>query len=71
MRSAKGDTIMLPRCAPPLSVAFFSCYCRERLPYIQLREATVLAQALTRGRRVRAMLPKLRKEKAQRDVSSM
>lgn len=42
---------------------------RERIPYLQLKAATVLAQALVRGRKVRAMLPKLRKEKVQRDVS--
>lgn len=42
--------------------------CRVRIPYVQLREATILAQALFRGRQARAMLPKVRKEKAQRDV---
>ena len=41
------------------------------MPYLQLKEATILAQALVRGRRARAMIPRLRREKAQRDVSSV
>lgn len=43
--------------------------CRVRVPFLQLKEAVVLAQALYRGRKARAMLPYWRKEKAHRDVS--
>ena len=43
-------------------------HCRVRIPYLQLKEATLLAQALFRGRKARSMVPRLKKEKAQRDV---
>jgi len=36
---------------------------------VQLREATVLVQALYRGRRARRLLPKYRREKVAREVS--
>ncbi len=35
---------------------------------MQLRESTILVQALYRGRCTRKMLPKFRKEKAAREV---
>ncbi len=40
-----------------------------RVPYLQLREATILAQSLYRGLVVRRLVPQLKKEKQQRDVS--
>ena len=36
--------------------------------FLELKRATILAQSLFRGRKARAMVPRLRKEKAQRDV---
>lgn len=44
---------------------------RVRVPYLQLREATILAQSLYRGLVVRRLVPQLKKEKQQRDVSSI
>ena len=42
---------------------------RVRVPYLQLREATILAQSLYRGLVVQRLVPQLKKEKQQRDVS--
>ena len=41
---------------------------RVRVPYLQLREATILAQSLYRGVVVRKLVPQWKKEKQQRDV---
>lgn len=42
--------------------------CRVRVPFIELKESTILVQALFRGQKARAMLPKFKREKAARDV---